>query len=126
MSAAQKRVFIIDDSETVRKNLTGILTRGGYQVFDVSDGSQGLKRLSQERFDVLLLDIEMPGLNGFELLRIIQAGNLAQGAPILVITGKQNDLSAVHEVKKYGAAGFIDKSASPEDLLFRISRALSS
>lgn len=124
MKPSHKRVFIIDDSQTIRKNLTEVLAKGGYEVAEASDGAQGLKRLAQERFDLVLLDIEMPGLNGFELLRIVEAGNLTHGAPILVITGTQKDLDAIHEIKKHGAAGFIDKAASPQDLLFRVSQAL--
>ncbi|TAJ97920.1 MAG: response regulator [Candidatus Manganitrophaceae bacterium] len=125
MSLSKKRVFVIDDSQTVRKNLSDVLARGGYEVAEATDGAEALKRLGQQRFDLLLMDLEMPGLNGFELLRIIEAGNLAHNAPILVITGTHKDLDAIHEIKKLGGAGFIDKSSPPEEFLFRISQTLA-
>ncbi len=124
MIPSKKRVFVIDDSQTVRKNLSEILVKGGYEVSEATDGTEALKRLGQEKFDLILMDLEMPGLNGFELLRIIGAGNLANDAPILVITGTHKDLAAVHEIRKLGGAGFIDKSSPPEELLFHISQSL--
>lgn len=124
MGASKKRVMVVDDSQTVRKNLFEILTKDGYEVIEATNGTEALKRLGQERFDLILMDLEMPGLNGFELLRIIVAGNLAKDAPILVITGTRKDLAAVHEIKKLGGAGFIDKSLPPEELLFHISQRL--
>jgi CheY-like chemotaxis protein len=124
MSLSKKRVFIVDDSQTVRKNLSGILVKDGYEVVEATNGTEALKRLGQERFDLVLMDLEMPGLNGFELLRIIEAGNLAKDAPILVITGTRKDLAAVHEIKKLGASGFIDKSLPSEELLFHVSQCL--
>lgn len=125
MESSRKRVFVIDDSQTVRKSLSEALVKGGYDVVEATDGTEALKRLNQQRFDLLLMDLEMPGLNGFELLRIIEAGNLAHDAPILVITGTHKDLDAIHEIKKLGGAGFIDKSAPPEEFLFRISQTLA-
>lgn len=125
MDPSKKRVLVVDDSQTVRKNLAAILIKGDYEVVEANDGAEALKRLGQQRFDLILMDLEMPGLNGFELLRIIEAGNLANGAPILVITGTHKDLDAVHEIKKLGGAGFIDKSSPPEQFLFRISQALA-
>jgi len=124
MVPSKKRVFVVDDSETVRKNLSKVLAKDGYEVAEATNGTEALKRLGQERFDVILMDLEMPGLNGFELLRIIEAGNLAKDAPILVITGTHKDLAAVHEIKKLGGAGFIDKSLPAEELLFHISQCL--
>ncbi|NKE70939.1 response regulator [Candidatus Manganitrophus noduliformans] len=124
MGASRKRVFVVDDSQTVRKNLSEILVKDGYEVIEAADGTEALKRLGHERFDLILMDLEMPGLTGFELLRIIEAGNLAKDAPILVITGTHKDLDAVHEIKKLGGAGFIDKSLPPEELLFHVSQCL--
>jgi CheY-like chemotaxis protein len=124
MSLSKRRVFVVDDSQTVRKNLSEILVKEGYEVIEATNGTEALKRLGQEWFDLILMDLEMPGLNGFELLRIIEAGNLAKDVPILVITGTHKDLAAVHEIKKLGASGFIDKSLPPEELLFHISQCL--
>lgn len=124
MTSSKKRVFVVDDSQTVRKNLSEILVKEGYEVIEATNGTEALKRLGQEWFDLILMDLEMPGLNGFELLRIIEAGNLAKDVPILVITGTHKDLAAVHEIKKLGASGFIDKSLPPEELLFHISQCL--
>jgi|GEM_PF-2075991 len=99
MVPSKKWVFVIDDSQTVRKNLSDVLVKGGYDIAEATDGTEALKRLGQQRFDLILMDIEMPGLNGFELLRIIEAGSLAHDAPILVITGTHRDLDVIHEIK---------------------------
>lgn len=64
----------------------------------------------------------MPGLNGFEPLRIVGAGNIAKDAPTLVITGTWKDLDAGHQTKKLGGLGFIDKSFLAEELLFHIAQ----
>ncbi len=124
MGASRKRVFVIDDSPSVRKNLSEVLVKNGYDVIEAANGTEALKQLGQERFDLILMDLEMPGLNGFELLRIVEAGSLAKDTPILVITGTHKDLAAVHEIKKLGGSGFIDKSLPSEELLFHISQCL--
>ena len=61
MIPSRKRVFVIDDSQVVRKNLSDVLVKGGYDVVEAIDGTEALKRLGQQRFDLVLMDLEMPG-----------------------------------------------------------------
>ena len=121
----QKRVLIADDSPTVRMTLSQSMTSAGHGVVAVANGAEAVDRLKTEQFDLLLLDVEMPVLNGFEVLTLMRDGKVAYPAPVLVSTGTRKSLGEVHELRRRDALGYIDKSMPVEELLFRVNRVLA-
>ena len=119
-----KQILIADDSETVRKHLATILTHAGYQVSEATDGLEALEKLKGEGYDLLILDLQMPKMSGFEVLRIVKSGDAVPNLPVLCITGVHKDLADIHKLKELGASGYISKECTPEDLLFRVEKAL--
>ncbi|MEW6324977.1 MAG: response regulator [Nitrospirota bacterium] len=117
-----KRILIADDSPTVRMALTRVLQKAGYDVAGVADGGEAVNRLQSERFDLLLLDVEMPVMNGFEVLKLIRENKVKNPAPVLVVTGARKSLGEVHELRGLGAQGYVDKGMAEAELLFRIQR----
>jgi CheY-like chemotaxis protein len=81
-------VLVVDDSLTVRRVTQRLLVREGYRVATAKDGMEALERLADERPVVLLSDIEMPRMDGFDLLRNVRAEPLLAGLPVVMITSR--------------------------------------
>lgn len=120
-----KSILLVDDSVTVRRHLAGILTGAGHSVVEVESGAKALEQVKSSKFDLVLLDLNLPQLSGFEVLRIIKAGGSIPNVPVLCITGVHREVEDVQKLRQLGAAGYISKECSPEDLLFRVSDVLS-
>ena len=118
------RILTIDDSATYLAHLAGELGQEGYLVDQATSGEEGLRRLAQESFDCVLVDLIMPGIDGIEVCRRIDALRKLDEVPvpILMLTGKENkeDLTRALEA---GADDFVGKSSDPAVLKGRI-RAL--
>jgi len=117
-----KRILIADDSPTVRTALTHALEKAGYQLASVADGQEAVNRLKAEQFDLLLLDMEMPVMGGLEVLQWIRDGKGPHPTPVLVVTGKRKSIEEVHELKRLGALGYVDKGMPEQELVFRVQR----
>ena len=78
-------ILVIDDEESMRDSCLQTLSRKGYNVQTAEDGQQGLEMLKRKSFDLIILDLKMPGLNGMEVLKIIKQDN--PDIFVIVITG---------------------------------------
>ncbi|MDA8414788.1 MAG: response regulator [Desulfobacteraceae bacterium] len=86
----RKRVLIIEDEESLLKLLTVILTVNGFEVSGVSTGSEALEKLSNEAFDLILLDIMLPDINGYDICRRIKEHPLHASIPVVMLTAKKS------------------------------------
>ncbi|MEE9351873.1 MAG: response regulator, partial [Thiotrichaceae bacterium] len=104
----KKRVMVVDDSITVRKITEGLLLSQGYSVVTANDGVNALEVLADEEPDLMLLDIEMPRMDGFELLESIRSSEQWRDLPVIMISSRSG---AKHRqyANKLGANGFIGK-----------------
>ncbi len=84
-SAAGRRILVCDDSPVERMALAHFLRRAGYRVDEVEDGASALEHLKNREVDLVMLDLEMPGLDGFDVLRHLQ--NNRRGLPVILLTG---------------------------------------
>jgi len=114
-------VLVIDDEESMRDSCTQILTKSGYQAETAEDGHSGLQKIKELKPDLVLIDLKMPGISGFEVLEKI-SGIDPNIIPI-VITGYATVESAVEAMKK-GAYDFLPKPFTPEELRIIMKRAL--
>jgi len=117
----QANILVIDDEETMRDSCRQTLSRDGNRVEVAEDGSKGLAMLERESFDIVILDLKMPGLSGMEVLKKIKKGD--PEAMVIVITGYATVESAV-EAMKIGAYDFIPKPFTPDSLRVIVKRAL--
>jgi chemosensory pili system protein ChpA (sensor histidine kinase/response regulator) len=83
---AKRRVLLVDDSVSVRKFVGGMLERAGFQVVTARDGAQALQQLSEQSVDVIVTDLEMPRLNGYELIRDLNREPITCDLPVVVLT----------------------------------------
>lgn len=117
MTAA--KVLVVEDDAGLREALVDTLLLSGYQCTDVESGEQALLALKEDRFDILVSDIQMPGMNGLTLLRSVRV-HYPQ-LPILLMTAYANVKDAVTAMQE-GATDYIAKPFAPEVLLNQVSR----
>ena len=117
-------VLVVDDSITVRRVTQRLLQREGYRVSLAADGLQALERLQQERPAVVLSDIEMPRMDGFDLARNIRADDSMTGLPIIMITSRIAEKHREY-ARTLGVNHYLGKPYSEEELL-RLVRAYTS
>jgi DNA-binding response OmpR family regulator len=102
-----KKILIIEDEKTLARALEHKLTRSGYMVSAVFNGEDGIKRVQKEIFDLILLDLIMPKVDGFAVLAVLKAENIM--TPVIVLTnlGQEHDMK---QAKEFGAKDFFIKS----------------
>ncbi len=118
-SVQEKTVFVIDDDEIIRLSCDQILKKSGYNVETFSSGHEGIERLKQARPPLLVVDIKMPELDGFEVIKIVR--KLDPDVVIVVITGYATIETAV-DAMKMGAYDFLPKPFTPSELRLIIDR----
>ena len=114
-------ILVIDDDETMRDWCQQILSQAGNKVETAEDGLKGLDILKKESFDLIILDLKMPGLSGMEVLQ--KVNEEYPETAVVIITGEATVESAV-EGMKTGAYDFIPKPFTPESFLTAVKQAL--
>ncbi len=119
----KSRILIADDRPSSRELLRLVLERSGYDVIEAADGQQALERARTENPDLILLDLQMPGLDGYGVLAALRGETRFQNLPVLALTA-----SAMRgDREKIMAAGFTDylaKPAGPEIVRETVARFL--
>ena len=115
--------MVVDDSLTVRKISGRLLARHGYHVLTAKDGVDALEQLGEVIPDVMLLDIEMPRMDGFDLARNIRADKRIRHIPIIMITSRTADKHRQHAAE-IGVNFYLGKPYDEEELLARIQDCL--
>lgn len=120
--AEKSRILVVDDEEALRTVLSSELSGEGYDVDTASDGDEAIASVQNKHFDLVLLDIKMPGTDGFEVLKFIKKS--FSDVRVIMLTGFA-DLKNAIESKKLGAEDFVSKPYDLVDLLTTIERVLS-
>jgi DNA-binding response OmpR family regulator len=115
------RVLITEDEPNIAESLTFILNREGYDVSTVFDGEAALQRLRSDPPDIMILDVMLPKLNGFEVLKLVKADPALQALPVVILTakGQAHDRRMAEEI---GASAFITKPFSNRDIVEQVGR----
>lgn len=118
-----RKVLIVDDSESIREVMNFTLTNAKYDVLVGVDGSDALKHLNGEPVNLIITDLNMPNMNGIELIREVRAKSDYKYTPILVLT-TESQAEKKLEAKEAGATGWIIKPFVTEKLLAVIQKVL--
>lgn len=111
-----KTLLAVDDSKTMREMVAFTLQEAGYNVLQAEDGKDALNVLSTNKVDGIITDLNMPNMNGFDLIRAVRANGDNKFVPILMLTTEGDD-SKKQEGKSAGATGWIVKPFNPEKLI---------
>lgn len=109
-----KTVLIIEDEHDLRFVYTEMLTDAGYKVEGASDGQEGMQKIANLKWDILLLDIMLPGKDGLKILRDIRANPALKKGPIITLTNLNSE-QIVRECMEAGADGYLIKSEITPD-----------
>src|SRR5262245_32734415 len=122
MAVAQPHVLVVEDEPNIRELVCLHLGIEGYSCRGVGNGRDALKRTEEERFDLLVLDVMIPGLDGLSLCRAVRNGRLNQDVPILMLTARREESDKVVGLES-GADDYLTKPFGVRELVAR-ARAL--
>lgn len=116
-----KTVLIIEDNEEIRENTCEFLELSGFNVISSQNGKEGVAAAAHTRPDVIVCDILMPGINGYDVIRQLKNNPLTSGIPFIYLTasGEKNDISTA---MKMGANGYIRKPFEMRNLIAEIRK----
>ena len=114
-----QKILVVDDSKTELHFLSDVLTKRGYQVRTAENGEDAMRRLGEDKPDLILMDVVMPGQNGFQLTRSITRDSRFTGVPVIMCTSKNQETDRVWGLRQ-GARDYIVKPVNAEELLSKI------
>ncbi len=119
------KILVVDDSATVRKLIINILKGADYETVEAVDGVDALEKLAQEDIDLIIADLNMPRMNGLELIRTIRKDPVYSDIPIVMLTteGSEEDKKRGFEA---GANVYLVKPAPPSLILYKIGSLLNA
>ena len=118
-----KKVLIVDDSPTEIHKLTTILKKHGLSVIAAENGEQGVKAARTQLPDLILMDIVMPGVNGFQATRQITRGKETSHIPVIIVTTKDQETDRMWGTRQ-GARAYLTKPVKEADLINTINQVL--
>lgn len=125
MDSTQKRILLVEDEEMIRELYARQLTKAGFMVKTAADGESGLEALKTEKFDLLLLDIMLPGINGLQVLRGLRVNNPNPNMITILLTNLGQE-SVIKEGFELGANAYLIKTAyTPDQVVQEVKNALA-
>ncbi|MCB5195871.1 response regulator [Deefgea sp. H3-26] len=115
-----KKILIVDDSPTERHFLGELLTKNGFQIITLESGEEAVSRTKEIMPDLILMDVVMPGMNGFQATRTISRDEPTKNIPIIMCTSKNQETDMVW-AKRQGATEYVVKPVDPQELLNKIA-----
>ena len=111
-------LLVVDDSAVVRAKLLKLFSEAGHEVVAARDGVEAMELLGQTRFGVLITDLEMPNMDGFELIKAVQGAMATEDLPIIAISGHEELHARLHQVQ--GLYGMFHKPWNDRELIKRV------
>lgn len=117
------RILVVDDSPTLLAGTTKILVSAGHEVIPAESGEEGIAKASSDKPDLIVMDVVMPGISGFQATRTITTNPDTQHIPVIMLTTKDQDTDKVW-AKRQGAKDYVIKPPEAKDLLGKIDALL--
>ena len=122
MIAMRARVLIVEDHPTMREAMRMVLADEGFAVDQVADGGRALDLVASDRPDLVLLDLNIPGISGSDLLEALKASSATSGIPVIVVTAEEEE--GRRAAMRAGAEDYLAKPFSPRALVRLVERVL--
>lgn len=117
----QKMVLVVEDSSTTRKVIAITLSRHGYRVVEAADGLEALSKISEERPDLIMLDVILPKMDGYKILSIIKGNKEFKGIPVIMLTSKDGFINKM-KGKMAGSSAYLTKPFDPDKMIAEIEK----
>ncbi|MDB5838129.1 MAG: pilH [Herminiimonas sp.] len=117
---AIQKILVVDDSPTERYFLSDILIKNGFSVSTAENGEEALQKVKADKPQLILMDIVMPGQNGFQVTRAITRNPETQDVPVIICTSKGQETDRIWGLRQ-GARDYIVKPVDPQELLAKIA-----
>jgi len=121
----RRRILVVDDQQEILELTVTVLAGAGYRAETSGSGREALRRLADEPFDLVLLDINMPEMDGWETLRLLRADEQLSAVQVVMFSVKGEVSDKVHSLQE-GASGYITKPFVIDELIARVERVLES
>jgi twitching motility two-component system response regulator PilH len=119
------KILVVDDSPTILAGTTKILTSAGHEVIQAEGGTQAIEKAASDLPDLILMDVVMPDMNGFQATRKLTTTAETKHIPVIMLTTKDQETDKVW-AKRQGASDYIVKPPEPKDLLGKIDNLLNA
>jgi len=116
------RILIVDDHPTMREAMRLVLDDEGFTVDEAADGARALELVARDRPDLVLLDLNMPGISGPDLLEALKASRVTSGIPVVVVTAEEEE--GRRAAMQAGAEDYLTKPFSPHALVQTVEQVL--
>lgn len=123
LKSGQKNILVVDDDMSVRTTFSSVLRQEGYRVTAVKNGYEAIKAIDKDSFDLALVDLGMPGMDGIEVLEKIKTRR--PQTRVIIFTGYGSITTAVEAMRK-GATDYLNKPFSPHELKAGVKKALEN
>lgn len=117
------KILIVDDEVSIRELLKFNLQKEGYQVFEADNGNQAVMIAKEEKLNLILLDLMLPGMDGLEVCRLLKGQHVTSAIPIIMLTAKDEEIDKIIGLE-LGADDYMTKPFSPRELVARIRAVL--
>jgi twitching motility two-component system response regulator PilH len=117
---AIQKILVVDDSPTERYFLSDILIKNGFSVSTAENGEEALQKIKADKPQLILMDIVMPGQNGFQVTRAISKDPDTQDVPVIICTSKGQETDRIWGLRQ-GARDYLVKPVDPQELLTKIA-----
>ena len=124
MAEHKEKILVIEDDEYSRDALAHLLAAEGYEAQSASDGESGLEKAREMRPDVIVLDLNLPGIDGKQVIQMLRNDGPLRGVPILVVTG--DDDQDAQSAVELGADGYLTKPVEFDDLIHAIDKLMGA
>ncbi len=118
------RILVVDDSPTETHQFVNALARHGHQVLTAASGTDGISMASSEQPDVILMDVVMPGINGFQATRQLTKNEITSHIPVIIVSSKNQEADRVWG-ERQGARDYLTKPVDDQTLINTVDRVLS-
>jgi len=118
------KILVVDDSPTMLSGTSKILTSAGHEVSNATSGQEGVDKAKTDNPDLILMDVVMPDLNGFQATRMITTSDETKHIPVIMLTTKDQETDKVW-AKRQGASDYVIKPPKSEELLDKIETLLN-
>jgi len=122
-SNSNKNILIVDDEDDIRNLMTEVLSFNGYNVLSAINGKEALSKVKKERVDLIILDINLPDINGYDVFRLILNNEKTKNIPVIIFSSSDT-VSSINKFMVLGAKDYILKSEGMNQWLTKVKKYL--